>query len=110
MTSTSTRPWTKRPRGTRKKKQMIRTDWIDAAQCRGQNPQAYELDDYRGDRDARAVELCAGCPVTRECAAAALDPLAVGTVRGGVWITDSPRTGTRAITRRRLQAIALGVE
>lgn len=106
----TTRSRTTRARGTRKKKKMIRTDWINVAQCVGRNPQDYELDDYRGDRDARAVELCAGCPVTRECAAAALDPLAVGTVRAGVWVHDSPRTGTRAITRRRLQAIALGVE
>lgn len=40
-----------------------------------------------------------------ECAAEALDPLAVGTVRAGVWIPDWGRTRRRTTARQRLEEI-----
>ena len=38
------------------------------------------------NKEATACELCAGCPVKRECAADALQREAWGTVRAGVWL------------------------
>lgn len=79
--------------------------WTTRAKCAGRDPLTYELDTFKGDKDMLARGLCLGCPVTRECAADALDPLAVGTVRAGTWIPEKSGTPRRRV-RRRLAAVA----
>lgn len=79
-------------------------DWTRQALCVGRDPGMYELDDFRGDREAYARGACAGCLVIAECAADALDPLAVGTVRGGVWV--APESSKRRAVRRQLMEAA----
>ena len=78
--------------------------WMDDALCATRGPYLYELEPFTGDRDGLARGLCVGCPVVRPCAADALEPLAVGTVRGGVWVSD--KSTSRARVRRRLAAVA----
>lgn len=85
--------------------------WFDRAKCAGQPLEDYDLAEYKRpeDRDDRAKELCEGCPVIKECALDAIDPFAVSTVRGGIWI--QPRTGsanrkTIAATRIELATVA----
>lgn len=80
--------------------------WRAQAKCLDSDPQAYELNSFRGDRQYYAAGVCVGCKVTRECALDALEPLAIGTVRGGVWIGEHPHE--RASARRRLSVVALG--
>ena len=80
--------------------------WRTQAKCLDRDPQDYELNSFRGDRQYYAAGVCVGCKVTRECALAALEPLAIGTVRGGVWIGEHPHE--RASARRRLSVVALG--
>ena len=80
--------------------------WRSQAKCLGDDPRNYELESFRGDRQYYAAGVCVGCKVIRECALDALDPLAVGTVRGGVWIGDN--TPDRASARRRLSVVAFG--
>lgn len=85
--------------------------WLADAQCLGRDPREYELDtaEYIGtDRQAIARERCEGCEVMRECAAEALEPLARGTVRAGVWIPATKHRGTVARVRKALTEIALG--
>lgn len=85
--------------------------WRGAAQCLGRDPREYELDtaEHTGtDRQTIARELCDGCEVMRECAAEALEPLARGTVRAGVWIPFTMTRGTTARVREALIEIALG--
>lgn len=100
-------------------KRMRSTDveWLERAQCRGRDPELYSLDSkmYRDiDRQARARWLCRGCPVMQQCAADALEPLAYGTVRAGVWIpiaTSNQKGIGRhgwSLIRDGLKAIALG--
>lgn len=84
--------------------------WRLRALCRGRDPEDYDLTfskDLGEDetRDSRARALCEGCPVMVECAAEALEPLAVGTVRAGVWIPDWGRTRRRTTARQRLEEI-----
>ena len=107
-----------RDRFTDALKRMRSTDieWLERAQCRGRDPELYSLDSklYRDiDRQARARWLCRGCPVMQQCAADALEPLAYGTVRAGVWLPIA--TSTSGLTPRGwslirdgLKAIALG--
>lgn len=85
---------------------LDRREWTRRALCVGRDPGMYELDDFRGDRAAYARGACAGCVVVEECAADALDPLAVGTVRGGVWV--APASSERRAVRRRLMDAARG--
>lgn len=85
-----------------------KSDWVTRAKCVGRDPQAYELEYFRGDRDKYAAGICYGCPVIQDCAADALEPLAVGTVRGGVWVSE--KFQERRAVRRRLAARALGWE
>ena len=83
-----------------------RREWTRQAMCLGRDPRVYELDDFRGDREQYARGACAGCVVVEECAADALDPLAVGTVRGGVWV--APASSERRKVRRQLMDAARG--
>lgn len=73
---------------------MIKIDnansWRYYAKCAGDEPSNYELDQHKlteTERHERARELCRGCLVIKDCASEALHPMAVGTVRAGVWIT-----------------------
>lgn len=81
-------------------------EWTRLALCLGRDPQVYELDGFKGDRDTYARGACVGCPVVEPCAADALEPLAIGTVRGGVWVDPTPRN--RHAVRRALQRVAAG--
>lgn len=89
--------------------------WLDRALCNSRNPQLYETDGIRNnrvsqaDRVARARDLCAGCQVVRECAADALEPLAVATIRAGVWIDANPLGKARRAVKEQLHNIALGL-
>lgn len=89
--------------------------WQTRAKCRGLVDE-YDADNYPKDimRDTTARrdlcrELCADCPVIRDCARTAIEPLAVGTIRAGIYIplggTDTLR---RATVRLILAAIASG--
>lgn len=84
-----------------------RREWTRRALCVGRDPGMYELEEFRGDREQYARGACAGCVVVKECAADALDPLAVGTVRGGVWV--APASSQRRKVRQRLLEAARGV-
>lgn len=91
--------------------EMTGLGWRADAQCLGRDPREYELEggEYTGtDRQTIARERCDGCPVMRECAAEALEPLARGTVRAGVWIPATMPRGTIARVREALTEIALG--
>lgn len=59
--------------------------WRWEAKCYGEH-EKYDLDNKKLNKAATARELCAGCPVKRECAADALMFDAWGTVRAGVWL------------------------
>lgn len=86
-------------------------DWRYSAKCRGDDPTRYELDAHRHmDKQARARDLCRGCSVVKECALEALYPLAVGTVRAGVWITGAAGSNYRRMrpARNALKLIATG--
>lgn len=87
--------------------------WLDRAICNGRNPRLYETDGYRNsrvlksERAERARNLCAGCPVIRECAAEAIEPIAVATIRAGVWIDAIVLGRDRRAVKAQLQAVAL---
>lgn len=86
-------------------------DWRYSAKCAGDDPGKYELDMNRKiDKQARARDLCRGCLVVKECAREALHPLAVGTVRAGVWITGAAGSNYRRLrpARHALKLIATG--
>lgn len=86
-------------------------NWRYSAKCSGDDPTRYELDAHRHmDKQARARELCRGCLVVKECAIEALHPLAIGTVRAGVWITGVAGNNYRRMlpARNALKLIATG--
>lgn len=86
-------------------------NWRYSAKCAGDDPGKYELDPYRHmDKQARARDLCRGCLVVKECANEALHPLAIGTVRAGVWITGVAGNNYRRMlpARNALKLIATG--
>lgn len=86
-------------------------NWRYSAKCAGDDPTRYELDPYRHiDKQARARDLCRGCLVVKECAIEALHPLAIGTVRAGVWITGVAGNNYRRMlpARNALKLIATG--
>ncbi|MBA4504225.1 WhiB family transcriptional regulator [Corynebacterium sanguinis] len=93
---------------------MNRHEWLLRAKCRSLDPELFDLSNVRDikgseyhSRDAIAEQLCYGCPVIRECARDAMDPLAVGTVRAGVWIPVVSESGMHARRHaRRLAEIA----
>ena len=70
----------------------IRPAWMAKAHCRGL-PTALFFPEREGERDDSWQEICAGCPVHRECLAHALDAPRLS----GVW------GGTSANQRRRIR-------
>lgn len=91
-------------------------DWRQQAKCLGMDPHLFEtqtdkrLADIYGDSTTGneiARSLCEGCPVIRECAVEAMKPIAWGTVRAGVWISDYKGT-TAAKLREQLREVAYG--
>ena len=83
-------------------------DWRYSAKCSGDAPWKYELDGARGiDRDQRARELCRGCLVIQECATEALEPIAVGTVRAGIWIPGSTAHDVKTLKRPREKLVLI---
>lgn len=85
------------------------SQWLSLAKCAGADPHEYSFDTIKGrDLQAEASALCAGCPVLVDCARDALEPLAVGTVRAGIWIPDNTSMhGSRArrLARARLNEV-----
>lgn len=82
-------------------------NWQQQAKCVGKDPRAWDLLELRGGDswDARAREVCRGCPVIKDCAADALEPLCIGTVRAGVWIPAAAGLPTAPGYRSRALAI-----
>lgn len=85
------------------------SEWLPLAKCTSANPRNYSFDTSKGrDLQAEAAALCAGCPVLVDCARDALAPLAVGTVRAGVWIPSNTTTygnHGRRLARARLNEV-----
>ncbi len=88
--------------------------WRDRAACRGANPEIFFLG-YGPGRGhgrlsktgkARALELCAGCPVVAECLEYALSMPATGDF--GIWggTTEDQRTELRRKRRLRKRRAA----
>lgn len=64
---------------------------------------------YPDERAAAARALCSGCPVVAECAADALHPWGIGTVRAGILIPERAYQGEdRKRVRAQLAEIARG--
>lgn len=83
--------------------------WRDEAKCAARDPKVYELHEYDGDPHNMARGLCVGCPVLKSCALDAMYPLAVGTVRGGLWIgSNCFRPYDVKLVRLKLWAVASG--
>ena len=61
-------------------------EWREWAKCAGQPVHRYELTGDVINKQAKARELCSGCPVVQQCAKAALAAPSVGLVRAGQWI------------------------
>lgn len=91
-------------------------EWRQQAKCLGMDPHLFDIqtakrvaevygDSTTGDDVART--LCEGCPVIRECAVEAMKPLAWGTVRAGVWISDFKGANATKL-RSQLRAVAYG--
>lgn len=88
-----------------------RQDWKQDGLCASQPPDLWDLDFYnfydlpferpgksRPDKIYRSVasvasELCKGCPVMRECALEALQPMWVGRQGGGIDMHGVIRAG-----------------
>ncbi|MFW9221545.1 WhiB family transcriptional regulator [Corynebacterium striatum] len=91
-------------------------DWRQRAKCLDMDPCLFDTqptkrlaatygDSATGADIARS--LCEGCPVIRECAVEAMRPLAWGTVRAGVWISDFKGANATKL-REQLRAVAYG--
>ena len=65
---------------------MDKYEWREWAKCAGQPVHRYELTGDGINKQAKARELCSGCPVVQQCAKAALAAPSVGLVRAGQWI------------------------
>ena len=65
---------------------MYKYEWREWAKCAGQPVHRYELTGDVINKQAKARELCSGCPVVQQCAKAALAAPSVGLVRAGQWI------------------------
>ncbi|WP_370876330.1 WhiB family transcriptional regulator [Corynebacterium striatum] len=91
-------------------------EWRRQAKCLGMDPHLFDIqptkrvaevygDSATGADIARS--LCEGCPVIRECAVEAMRPLAWGTVRAGVWISDFKGANATKL-REQLREVAYG--
>jgi hypothetical protein len=79
---------------------IVMSSWRDDARCLGMNPELFELrGESANSADQRAINVCAGCRVARECLDDALDTRAWGVVRGGIAL---------ARPMRRRQCVACG--
>jgi Transcription factor WhiB len=73
------------PRGTPPRRVFLpvsrapKSDWQDRAACKGEPPEWFDAE--TADDAARALAVCARCPVRRECLTAA----AANNERYGVW-------------------------
>ena len=65
---------------------MDKYEWREWAKCAGQPVHRYELTGDVINKQAKARELCSGCPVVQQCAKAALAAPSVGLGRAGQWI------------------------
>ncbi|MGY1896161.1 WhiB family transcriptional regulator [Nocardia gipuzkoensis] len=68
---------------------MAVTDWRTRGLCTqpGANPEAWYVENLpTRDRDAAAARLCDGCPVLKDCAMDAIQPIDMTAVLG----TDEP--------------------
>ena len=63
--------------------------WQDRAACRSEPPEWFDAE--TADDAARALAVCAGCPVRRECFAAAAADGAASGVWGGVDLSAPHR-------------------
>ena len=66
-----------------------RSDWQDRAACRSEPPEWFDAE--TDENAARALAVCAGCPVRRECFAAAAADRAASGVWGGVDLSAPER-------------------
>jgi WhiB family redox-sensing transcriptional regulator len=74
-------------------------DWLEFALCRGTDPELFTALD--GSRDqARALAICADCPVRSECLTGALAEGDDATVRGGLTPEDRRKLRRRAPVAR----------
>ena len=86
--------------------QLWRWDWQMAARCRGRTDLFFhphgEREPVRGQREAAAKQVCASCPVRREC----LDHALTSGEPYGVWggLSESEREellhGPRPVRKR----------
>ena len=63
--------------------------WRDRAACKGEPPEWFDAE--TDENAARALAVCAGCPVRRECFAAAAADRAASGVWGGVDLSAPHR-------------------
>ncbi len=66
-------------------------DWLSKASCRDFDPDLWFPEQHAGGRDggaSRAKEICAGCPVLRECALDQLNRGGLFGIRAGVALTQ----------------------
>ena len=63
--------------------------WQDRAACTSEPPEWFDAE--TGENAARALAVCAGCPVRRECFAAAAADRAASGVWGGVDLSAPHR-------------------
>lgn len=89
-------------------------EWVTRAKCRTRPATDWDTlpkEFQASDPHARARELCAGCPVFRECARDAVDYPAWGTVRAAVALPDlNSRAETRRAAATALARVALGID
>lgn len=88
-----------------------RPNWRERAACKGtfdRDMDVWDLDEQRRTKWARryCTETCALCPVTRECAADALERGAVGVFRAGIPCRGM--TAPRAEVQLLLEVVANG--
>lgn len=71
--------------------------WRDRALCTGRDTELYHWDNLGSNPKQRAQELCAGCPVTKQCANDAHQHHTTDYVRAGVPLApaDKRTKGTR---------------
>lgn len=93
--------------------------WHEKAKCTTINPDHFDVHHsvrqiyIYGPRDEflKVMDMgtiCNGCPVTADCARTALNPLAEGTIRGGIPIPLIPSKLSRQVLVNALQEVAAG--